>query len=227
MKTLQKFGGFAALYEAAAYIVGMIGFLTVVNVSGVADPIKKVALMADNLAFLYIMYLIVYVVWGIFMVVLALALYERLKANSPAIVQTATVFGIFWGCVIIVSGMIQNVGMQTVVNLYGKDPAQAGTIWLTINSVLEGLAGSNEVIGGIWILLLSWAALRTGELSRILNYLGLVVGVAGIISIVPALAELFIYIFALGQIVWFIWLGITMLRSNPGKKATNELLSAA
>jgi hypothetical protein len=219
MKTLQKFGGIAALYEAAAYIVGMIGFLTVVNVSGVADPVKKVALMADNLAFLYIMYLIVYVVWGIFMVVLALALYERLKANSPAIMQTATVFGIFWGCVIIVSGMIQNVGMQNVVDLYGKDPAQAGTVWLTIDSVLGGLAGSNEAIGGIWILLLSWAALRKGEFSRVLNYLGVVVGVAGIISIVPALAEIFITIFALGQIVWFIWLGIVLLRSNPSRAA--------
>jgi hypothetical protein len=46
-----------------------------------------------------------------------------------------------------------------------------------------------------------------------------VVGVAGIISIVPALGELFIYIFALGQIVWFIWLGIVMLRSNPSTVA--------
>jgi hypothetical protein len=227
MKTLQKFGGFAALYLAAAYLVSMIGFLTVVNVSGVADPVKQVALMADNLAFLYIMYIIVYVVWGIFMVVLALAIYERLKANSPAIMQTATVFGIFWGCVIIVSGMIQNAGMQNVVDLYGKDPAQAGTVWLTINSVLGGLAGSNEAIGGIWILLLSWAALRKGEFSRVLNYLGVMVGVAGIISIVPALVEIFVAIFAMGQIVWFIWLGIVMLRSNPGKKATNELLSAA
>jgi hypothetical protein len=227
MKTLQKFGGFAALYLAAAYLVSMIGFLTVVNVSGVADPVKQVALMADNLAFLYIMYIIVYVVWGIFMVVLALAIYERLKANSPAIMQTATVFGIFWGCVIIVSGMIQNAGMQNVVDLYGKDPAQAGTVWLTIDSVLGGLAGSNEAIGGIWILLLSWAALRKGEFSRVLNYLGVMVGVAGIISIVPALVEIFVAIFAMGQIVWFIWLGIVMLRSNPGKKATNELLSAA
>ena len=227
MKTLQKFGGFAALYLAAAYILGMIGFLTVVDVSGVADPIKKVALMADNLAFLSIMHLIVYVVWGIFMVVLALALYERLKASSPAIVQTATAFGIFWGCVIIVSGMIHNAGMQTVVDLFSKDPAQAGTIWLTIDSVLGGLAGSNELIGGIWILLISWAAIRAGEFSRVLNYLGVVIGIAGIISIVPALAELFIYIFALGQIVWFIWLGIVLLRSNPGKTVTNELLSAA
>jgi hypothetical protein len=214
MKTLQKMGGFAALYEAAAYIVGMIGFLTVVNVSGVADPAQQVALMAENLAFLYILYLFVYVVWGIFMVILALALYERLKAASPAIMQTATIFGIFWGCVIIISGMIHNVGMQNVVDLYGIDPTQAGTVWLTIDSVLGGLAGSNEAIGGIWILLLSWAALRKGEFSRVLNYLGVVIGIAGILSIVPALAEIFIYIFALGQIVWFIWLGISMLRSG-------------
>jgi hypothetical protein len=214
MNSLQKMGGIAALYEAAAYVVGMIGFLTVVDVSGVADPVAKVALMADNVTFLYTLHLIVYVVWGFFMVVLALALFERLKASSPAIVQTATVFGIFWGCVILVSGMIHNAGMQNVVDLYSRDPAQAGTVWLTIDTVLEGLAGSNEAIGGIWILLLSWAALRTGELSNVLNYLGVAVGVAGIISIVPALAEIFIYIFALGQIMWFIWLGIVMLRSS-------------
>ena len=219
MKNLQKMGGIAALYEAAAYIVGMVGFLFVVDVSGVADPVKKVALMADNLAFLYILHLIVYVVWGIFMVVLALALYERLKAGSPAMMQTATVFGIFWGCVIIISGMINNSGMETVVDLYGKDPAQAATVWLGIDSVIEGLAGGNEIIGGIWILLVSWAALRAGELPRILNYLGVAVGVAGIISVVPALAEIFIFIFALGQIVWFIWLGIVMLRSSSSEAA--------
>ena len=223
MKSFQRMGGIAALYEAAAYIVGMIGFLTVVDVSAVADPVQQVALMADNLLFLYTLHLIVYVVWGIFMVVLALALYERLKTNSPAIVQIATVFGLFWGCVIIVSGMIHNVGMQNVVDLYGKDPAQAGTVWLTIESVLGGFAGSNEAIGGIWVLLLSWAALRTGEFSRFLNYLGLVIGVAGILSIVPLLAEIFIYIFALGQIVWFIWLGIVMLRGSNRAAAQNTL----
>lgn len=215
MKTLQKFGGIAALYEAAAYIVGMIGFLAVVNVSSVADPVQQVALMADNLAFLYTMHLLIYVAWGIFMVVLSLALYERLKAGSPAIAQTATVFGMFWGCVIIIAGMIHNIGMQTVVELYGKDPTQAGAIWLTIHSVFAGFGGANEAIGGMWILLLSWAALRTGGLSKALNFLGVVIGVAGILSIIPALAGLFIYIFALGQILWFIWLGIVLLRSTP------------
>jgi hypothetical protein len=121
--------------------------------------------------------------------------------------------------VIFIAGMIHNVGMQTVVDLYGKDPTQAGTVWLTISSVFGGLGGANEAIGGIWISLISWAALRTGALSKVLNYLGVVIGVAGIISIVPALGELFIYIFALGQIVWFIWLGIVMLRWSPSSAA--------
>ncbi len=219
MKKLQKMGGIAALYEAAAYVVGMVGFLLVVDISGVVDPVQKVALMVDNQAFLYIMHLIIYVVWGVFMVVLALALYERLKAGSPAIVQTATVFGMMWACVIIASGMIYISGMGNVVDLYGKDPAQAATVWLAIDSVFDGLGGSNEVLGGIWILLISWAALRAGGLPRVLNYLGAVIGVAGIVSVVPALAEIFIYIFALGQIVWFIWLGIAMLRGSPSAAA--------
>ncbi len=175
--------------------------------------------MMDHLAFLYIMHLIIYVVWGLFMVVLALALYERLKAGSPAIVQIATVFGLFWAAVIIVAGMIHNVGMGNVVDLYDKDPALAGTVWLAIDSVFAGLGGSNEVLGGIWILLISWAALRAGEFPRALNYLGVAIGVAGIVSVVPALAEYFIYIFALGQIPWFIWLGIVMLRGMTSAAA--------
>ncbi len=90
MNDFQKMGGIAALYEAAAYVVGMVGFLLVVDVSGVADPVQQVALMADNQAFLSILHLIVYVIWGVFMVVLALALHERLKAGSPAMAQTAS-----------------------------------------------------------------------------------------------------------------------------------------
>ena len=219
MKSLQKMGGIAALYSAAAYVVGMVGFLLVVDVASVVDPVQRVALMADNQAFLYMMYLLIYVVWAVFLVVLALALYERLKAGSPAIVQTATVFGMIWATVIIASGMIYNIGLVNVVDLYSKDPAQAATVWLAIDSVFEGLGGSNEILGGIWILLISWAALRAGELPRVLNYLGVAVGVAGIVSVVPALAELVIYIYALGQIVWFVWLGIVMLRSSPSAAA--------
>lgn len=218
MKTLQKIGGLAALYLASAYIIGMIGFLAVVDISSVAEPVDKVALMAANQSFLYVMHLVVYVAWGVVMVVLSLALYERLKNTAPAMMQTATVFGIFWGCVILISGMIHNAGMQMVVDLYFKDPYQASTIWMTIEAVLGGLAGSNEAIGGIWILLLSAVCLRAQQLPRFLNWLGALVGAAGLISVIPAL-DMFIFVFALGQIVWFIWLGISMLQTRSAVMA--------
>ncbi len=217
MKNLQKMGGIAALYAGAAYIVGMVGFLLVVGWPD--DPVEQVAVLVQNQVSLHILHLIVYVVWAVFMVVLALALYERLKAGSPAMIMTATVFGLIWAAVIIASGMIFISGMENVVNLYDTDPDRAATVWLAIDSVFGGLGGSNEVLGGIWILLVSWAALRAGQFPRVLNYLGVAIGVAGIISVVPALAELFVIIFALGQIVWFIGLGIVLLRSSPSAAA--------
>jgi len=211
-------GGIAALYEAAAYLVGMVGFLLVVDVSGVVDPVQKVALLVDNQVSMYIMTRFVFVVWGVFMVVLTLALYDRLKAGSPAMAQTAAVFGLIWAGLVIASGMIFIIGMDNVVDLYNQDPAQAATVWLAIDSVFDGLGGGVELVGGLWILLVSWAALRAGELPKALNYLGMVIGVVGILTVVPAL-EVLTDVFGLTQIVWFVWLGIVMLRSSSSAAA--------
>ncbi len=213
MKNLQKMGGFAALYEAAAYIIGMVGFLLVVDVSGIADPVQQVALMAENQTFLSVLHLIVYVIWGVFMVVLSLALYDRLKTGSPAIAQTATAMGMIWAGLVIASGTLFTVGMDTAIGIFDTDPDQAATVWLAINAVFEGLSGI-EIVGGTWILLVSWAALQAGQFPKALNYLGAVIGVAGLFTVIPAIADIVVMIYGLGQIVWFIWLGIVMLRSS-------------
>lgn len=77
-----------------------------------------------------------------------------------------------------------------------------------------GLGGGNEIAGGLWVLLIGWAALRVGGVPRALNYLGVVIGVLGLLTVVPAL-EVLGAVFGLGLIVWFVWLGIVMLRSSP------------
>ena len=212
MKNSQKMGGIAALYEAAAYLFGIVGYILVVGDVDVVDPVEKVAVLVDNQAFLYILNLFVYIVFGVFLVVLALALYERLKAGSPALMQITTAIGLFWACLLIASGMVANVGMDTAVDLYGNDPVQAATVWLAIDAVVLGLGGEFEILGGLWVLLVSWIALRAGEFPRVLNYLGVLIAVAALVTVVPALAEVAL-IFGLGQIVWFICLGIDMLRS--------------
>ena len=98
------------------------------------------------------------------------------------------------------------------------DPSHAATVWLAISSVLEELVGRIEIIGGIWILLVTWGALLAGRLPRKLNYLGVVVGVAGVLTVVPALEVLGIG-FELGEIGWGVWLGIVMFRGSRSAAA--------
>ena len=215
MNKLQKMGGVAALIEAFAYVVGFGLYLTLLDSSGYVGAVQKVAFLVEKQAIIYIGNLFIYVVFSVFLVVLALALCERLKAGSPAMVQTATAFGLIWAGLVIASGMIFNVGISTVVNLYGRDPAQAASTWLAISSVQEGLGGGNEIVGGLWVLLISWAALRAGGLPKALNYLGIAIGLAGILTVIPILDAL-TDVFGLSQIVWFAWLGIFMLREARG-----------
>lgn len=225
MTELQKWGSAAALYEALAYIVGFVGFIAIVNVGGIADPLEKVAAIMENRGLLTALHLIVYVAWGASLVVLTLALHERLNGRSAAIARTATAFGIIWAVLVIASGMIYNVGMETVMALQTASPEQAATVWLAIESVFTGLGGGVEVVGGIWVILLSVAGLRSGHFARSLHYLGYVVGAAGVISVIPVAAEISAAIFGLTQIVWFAWLGIAMLRQP--KAVAQEIVTPA
>ena len=220
MKTLQKFGGFAALYLAAANLVGMVLFLVVLDYLSITDPAQKVALNVDKQNVIYSTNLLMYVFFGLFLIILSLALYDRLKSGAPAIMQVATAIGIIWAGSLIVSGMVANAGLAVIVPLYAKDPAQAALTWQGIESVTNGLGNQNgEILGGLLTLLVSLAALRTGGLPRGLNILGLLAGAVGIISIVPGLSEMMGGIFGLISIIWFIWLGIVLLRSNPSRAA--------
>jgi len=211
---LQKLGGIAALIEAALYVTGFALFLTVLDPSGYEGYAQKVEFLADNQVASFIANLLIYVVFGVVLVVLVLALHAQLKNGSPAIMQTATVFGLIWAGLVIASGMIANIGSSTVVDLFSENQDQAVSLWLAIMTVQEALGGGNEIVGGLWVLLLSWAALRTGKLPKVLNYLGVLVGLAGILTVVPAF-DVLTDVFGLSQIAWFAWLGIVMLRENP------------
>lgn len=151
----------------------------------------------------------------VFLVFLALALYEQLQAGSPAMAQTAAAFGIIWATLVIASGMVANIGTIVVVDLYGQDPALAAPVWLAIDTVRNGLGSENEILGGLWVLLVSWAGLRSGALPRALKYFGVLISVAGLLTVIPALGEIGGIIFGLGTIVWFVWLGIVMLSGKP------------
>jgi hypothetical protein len=215
MNSLQKSGGIAALLHAAAYVVGMVLGVILIFPLLEAAPEQYLKFLSENQAIVYVWNLISY--WGtaITLVIMVLALYERLKDHSPALAQTATVFGLIWAGLIIASGnlMLHNLGV--VAKLYGTDPTQAVTAWTVLQSVENGITSGNELVGSLWVLLLSVAALRTGGLNRALNYLGVVLGIAGILTLIPALFDSLAMVFGPGMIVWSIGVGIVLLRQKP------------
>ena len=224
MNSLQKPGGIAALLHAAAYVVGMVlGFALIFPLLD-ATPDQYLTFVSENQTLVYLWNLITY--WGsaITLVVMALALYERLKDGSPALALIATAFGLIWAGLIIASGnlMLHNLGVVSA--LYGADPAQAVTAWTALESVEVGITSGNELVGSLWVLLLSVAALRTGQLSRGLNILGVVLAVAGMLTIVPALYDSLVMVFGPGMVVWSIWLGIVLLRQKPAAARPAETL---
>ncbi len=48
------------------------------------------------------------------------------------------------------------------------DSSQAATVWSAISPVLEVMVDRIEVVGGIWILLVTWGAVLEGRLPRAL-----------------------------------------------------------
>jgi hypothetical protein len=221
MNNLQKMGGIAALIGAATNIFALVVFATLLVPNGFGseprDVGKIVAFLAANQAFVRVWDIIIYLVFGVGLIFLSLALYERLKAGSPALAQAVTTFGLIYAVLVIVMGTLSINNLSTVVKLYGENPAQAATVWLTLDSVETGLGGGGgeTIVNALWLLLLSCVALWARELPRALNYLGLVIGVAGILGVLLTSLSLMAVVYGLGLIIWFAWLGIAMLRRSP------------
>ena len=106
MKNLQKIGGIAALIGAATNLLAIVMFITLGPKGLGSDDLGQVvAFLANNQAILRGWYLIIYLVFGMSLIFMSLALYERLKACSPAMIQAVTcpgymthpsdIFGIF------------------------------------------------------------------------------------------------------------------------------------
>lgn len=220
----QKAGGVAALYLALAYLAAMPYFLLVVDYPGASTAADKVALVVGNYASMYAAYLVTYVIFGIVLGVLAFALYYRLRDAAPFAARIATAVGLLWSFALVASGMIFNYGMTTIVNL--TDRTQAVLAWQAIEPVALGLGGAGgELVGGLWVLLVSLISLRSGALPKALGWLGMVIGAAGLISVVPPLHDA-AYAFGLLQIVWFVWLGISLLRSEATQVESAPLAAA-
>jgi Domain of unknown function (DUF4386) len=220
----QHVGGVAALYLGAAYLATIPYFLLVLDYPNATDPAAKLALLVKNEGSLYAFNLLAYVIFGLVLTVLALALHDRLMGESAPVARVVAGLGIMWACLLIASGTVSNMGMEYVVKLHATDAVGAASAWQMIESIANGLGGAGgEILGGPWVLLVSWAGLRSRRLPRGLSWLGVATGLVGLASNVPPLRDC-ASAFGLLQIPWFAWLGILLLRTKLDVAPSEEVL---
>ncbi|WP_417489172.1 DUF4386 domain-containing protein [Maricaulis sp.] len=217
MINFQRLGGAAAILAAGTYLIGFWFYFTVLGParfgSGQIDPAQHVLFLVENQSVMHAWNLIIYVGNAFCLVILAVALHQRVKSGCAGLAQTATSFGLIWAGLLLASGMLANVALGRVINLQAADSPLTTTVWQVLAIVQEGLGGGNEIAGGLWILLLSWAGQWSKSLPTGLNALGAIIGTAGLLTVVPALGEAG-SVFGLGFIVWFIWVGGVLMFSR-------------
>ncbi|MDW3178703.1 MAG: DUF4386 family protein [Acidimicrobiia bacterium] len=211
----SRAGAIGGLVAAAAFIFGIALLVTSLSdyTDGDATPAESVEFLVGNQSTLFVWYLVIYLVFGVAIIPLARSLRERLVDVSTELADIGAVFAYIWAGLMFATGMIENIGIAAVADLNETDPAAAEALWSSISTVADGLGGGNELVGGMWILLVSLAAWGTGRLPRGLNVLGVVSAASGLITLVPGLTDVGI-IFGLGSIAWFAWAGIVLLRNE-------------
>lgn len=220
MSQLRRAGGLCALIEAMCYMIGFVMIATALNPGSADDwsQTQKLEFVLERKAIFQVWNIIIYVVFGVALVVLAAALHQLLNKIVPGIMMVATPFGFIWAGLVIASGMVANVGLDMVADTYSRSVSQAVEAWSVIGTVQEGLGGGVELVGGMWVLLLSLAARRGADVfPKVVVYLGLFVGTAGILTIVPVLGGLGA-VFGLSQIVWFVFIGVILLRRKDAQQ---------
>jgi len=210
----QRLSGLAALAAGLTYVIGFWVYFSILGPVQYGSPAipasDHVAFLVENAGLMSAWNLVIYVLNAVLMVVLVIGLHQRVKAAHDGLAQTAAAFGLIWAGLILATGMLTNVATAQIVQLSMHDMDAAANLWRASVVTAAGLGGGNEITGGMWILLLSLAGFQSKALPRLVNGLGVLVGGAGVLSTIPALAALTL-VFGLGFIAWFFAIGVALL----------------
>jgi len=211
----QKIGAIAAWYCGLAYILGflvLIFWLSPLSEDGL-DSLLKLEFLIENKSAYQLWLLFVFLGVGLALLFLVGAIEQLTKPINPYITTISKSLGLIWAGLLIASGMVASIGLNQVENWMGTDKSQALLIWSGIEAVHLGLGGGIELVGGVWVLLLSHNFYK-GKIGPIfLHVLGYVTGIFGILTTIPSLESLGA-IFGLLQILWFGILGLFLWKES-------------
>ncbi len=198
----QKAGGIAAFINALLAIATLVVAFGLIGPAALTDNTKLVELAINNPAPLIIQDLLKFAS-AVVAIVLVVALFSRLRGESPTVMRVATSLGFLSILCLLANASLSLYAITQAAN-FASEQAEMGK---QLNGLIGLLGMAVIVVNGLWYLLVSWSARKTNRLPRRLSHLGLVMGA---LSLVPPLGIIVLLL----SIVWSLWLGRVLLKDN-------------
>ncbi|MFC3853220.1 hypothetical protein ACFOSD_10285 [Salinispirillum marinum] len=210
-RPLTPLAGAAFIGMALCYVTLFVIYGAVLRMPAEANTTEKIAYLIENKGLLNLTYVLGYVLFSCllcFCVNVIGGLYQQV---SPTAMAMATLFGYFWGVILLCAGMIGISSHELLASYSNSNPAAAEVIYYARILLTESLGGGIEFVGGVWLLLLGAVSWRHSLLSKPLCTFTLVkgaIGAATLFSAEPVLRDLF----GITGIIWFLWMGLVMIK---------------
>lgn len=209
----MRWGAGAFFAMPMCYFVMFIIFGVVLSFPQTESVSDKIAYIGSQQSIISLAYIVGYLLFGSLLLIAVQTTHIRLKVLSSQLLNTASAFGLIWVVLMMCSGMVALVGMNTMLSLFAKSSPHAETLFYVYTTVANALGGGVELLGGLWVFLISFYGLKTAQLAKGLHIVGLVVGAFGVLTLIQSVPEIK-DAFGLSQIVWFIWMGFACLNSK-------------
>jgi hypothetical protein len=208
----------SSLYMALAYVSGIIIFIIVLRYPELTSDIDKLKMIVEMKSAVFATNIFLYVLFGPILVLFILFLKSQLRNNGTLLIEFSSTIGFIWAGSLVASGMISNAAIKPLAELLNESPEKAVHLWKILDSIPTGLGnGNGEILGGLMTLGFGIAMLMEADFNRGLGIFGILVGVIGIISLIPSLVDLCV-VFGILQLVWFVLTGFSIIKL-AGKKA--------
>jgi uncharacterized protein DUF4386 len=227
MEDTRRIGAFAAFALAAALVAFFLAILAF-SVSGVQqgnNPASGLAAALKN-PVLFGSFGAAFVILGASLIVLALALHERLRGAAPFAVRIGTTAGVIGGTLFVTNGLGPLMGPAGLATIDAQDHAAAVAAFAAFTLVGNLLFAGGQIMFGAFALIDNVVGARARLLSRPLSYVGILLGIALIVGVALPAGPLGL-VFPVLILVWSLWLGVALLRSAPRGAPAPEAMPQA
>ena len=215
---LMYLGAVSLIGMALCYIGLFIIYGAVLSPPGDNGIAEKVAYLIEHRTLVKSSYILGYVLFACFLCISVQAIHALYCKTSQVLINTASLFGLFWAIVLLCTGMIGITSLELMSTLDKSDQPASEIVYLSSLLMEESLGGGIEILGGLWVFLLGFAGWYHKLFSKPFAIFSIVKGAIGVFSLF-ATDEIFLILFGLTGIVWFIWLSAIVFKIRQNEVA--------